>query len=97
MDNSGDIHFLDMRAITQQAEDARLKIFYDTNLGAYHIQSDKPLLIDADLKVGRSSTTDFDEYSSVMIDDNPVTTFKKIVGTVKMTVCVDYYKVYLKV
>lgn len=64
-DNNNNIHFIAMNGINQQTN-TLLKIYYDTDNGCYFLESDTPVIVDADLKVKYNETVDFDGYSRVM-------------------------------
>lgn len=64
-DNNNDIYFISMNGINQQSN-TELKIYYDTDNKCYHIDSDSPVLIDADLKVKYNDSEDYDGYSRVV-------------------------------
>lgn len=68
-DNNNNIYFLSLHGVNQQFN-TMLNIYYDTDNNCYHIQSDKPVMIDADLKVKYNQTEDYDGYSRVMTATN---------------------------
>lgn len=64
-DNNNDIYFISMNGINQQSN-TELKIYYDSDNKCYHIDSDSPVMIDADLKVKYNTSEDYDGYSRVV-------------------------------
>ena len=64
-DNNNNIYFLSLTGINQQSN-TDMKIYYNTDNKCYHIESDSPVLIDADLKVKYNDSDDFDSYSRVV-------------------------------
>ena len=73
------IEFIRLSAINGHNISEQLSIFYDTALNAYHLKTDGPLLIDAQVKVKQSSDRiNIDGYSPVVINDTPITSFYNI-------------------
>lgn len=70
-DNNNDIYFISMNGINQQSN-TEMKIYYDTDNKCYHIDSDAPIMIDADLKVKYNSSDDYDGYSRVVTSTDQI-------------------------
>lgn len=85
-DNDDKIQFINMRSIFSGVDESELSIYYDSNNDAYHISSEKPIVIDANLLVSSDNTEDFDEYSKIITNDNPVTSFKGLCENISYTV-----------
>ena len=53
------------------------KIYYDTVLNVWHINSDIPVVIDSELAVNTedNDSVDIDGYSPILINDTPITVF----------------------
>ena len=67
------IRFMGLKSIYAGSSDARLDIYYDTANNAYVIDSDKDILIDADVRISSSSDNNvYDEYSKPLLSDKEV-------------------------
>lgn len=77
--SDGKIRFLDMKAILSGQSDAQLSIYFDANNQCYVIESDQQIIIDADLYTNQNDDiTSYDEYSSVLKEENSITSLKGI-------------------
>lgn len=91
IDNDENIKFLDLKSIQSGQADVQFKIQYDTNNRCYMIESDNPILINADLEVAYSdtnSTVTYDEYSKVLTqenDTNTITALKSLCSELRYT------------
>lgn len=96
-DNNNNIYFVSLNGINQQTN-TFLNIYYDTDNNCYYLESDTPVLIDADLKVKYNESVDFDGYSRVMTstDTNNVSlsTFYSFCKNMKCTLHRNYDNVY---
>jgi hypothetical protein len=71
---NGRIYFIGLKSIYAGRSDAQLDIYFDTRNNAYVIDSDKDILINADVCVsGSGDTNEYDEYSHVLTQANSVT------------------------
>lgn len=66
---TGEQHIMRLQTTYGGDVSSHLDFYYDSNLRAYHIESDKPILIDADLKVSDNASGNIDGYSSVQTSD----------------------------
>jgi hypothetical protein len=74
----GKIYFMGIKSIYAGSTDARLEIYYDTDNNAYVIDSDKDILIDADVRVKvQGDDNQYDNFSKplVMKDGMSITSF----------------------
>jgi hypothetical protein len=83
--NDENIKFIDLKSIQSGQADVQFRIQYDTNNKCFMIESDNPILINADLEVAYSDTNSsmtYDEYSKVYTQMNKgeavLTTFRSI-------------------
>ena len=73
------IEFITLSAINGYNISEQFKIYYDTALNSYHIQTTGPLLIDAQVKIKESgNNVNIDGYSPVVINETPITSFYNI-------------------
>lgn len=80
------VEFLCLTAINGYNVTDQLNIFYDNALGAYHINTSGPLLIDSEVKVKNSdivNSVHLDGYTPVVINETPITTFYNICKHIK--------------
>ena len=77
-DSDGRINFINMKSVYSGTTDSELSIFYDSDNSAYHIKSEKPIVIEADLKVEGNVTENYDGFSSVLTTDNGFTNWHSI-------------------
>lgn len=78
-DNDDKVEFINMKSIFSGVDESEMTIYYDSNNDAYHINSDKPIVIDGNLLVKYDdNVNDFDEYSRVLTSDNSITAFHNI-------------------
>ena len=67
------IYFLGLKSIYAGSSDAQLNIYYDTANNAYVINSDKDILIDADVRISSSNDINvYDEFSKPLLSDKEV-------------------------
>lgn len=83
--NDENIKFIDLKSIQSGQADVQFRIQYDTNNKCFMIESDNPILVNADLEVAYSDTNSsmtYDEYSKVYTQVNKsesvLTTFRSI-------------------
>ncbi len=83
--NDENIKFIDLKSIQSGQADVQFRIQYDTNNKCFMIESDNPILVNADLEVAYSDTNSsmtYDEYSKVYTQMNKseavLTTFRSI-------------------
>ena len=75
-DDNGKVLFIELDTLYGDSNIAKMELYYDNNLKAFHFSSDQPILFDSPIKVSSASQTqDFDEYSSVITTDTPITGF----------------------
>lgn len=77
--------YLDIKSIQTGMSDAQFRIYYDENNSTYVIDSDRPIRIDADLSVLRSSSSEISGYSGISTSDTPITAFKGVCENTKFT------------
>lgn len=77
-DSDGRINFINMKSVYAGTTDSELSIFYDSDNGAYHIKSEKPIVVEADLKVEGNVTENYDGFSSVLTESNGYTTWHAV-------------------
>ena len=90
---NGRIYFMGLKSIYAGSSDAQLDIYFDTRNNAYVIDSDKDILINADVRVnGSGDSNEYDDYSHVLTSDNSITAWGGVCSQVKwsMTKPVDY-------
>ena len=79
----GKIYFMGLKSIYAGSTDARLDIYYDTDNNAYVIDSDKDILIDADVRIkAQGDDNVYDDFSKPLLttDEVSITSFGGICG-----------------
>ena len=74
----GRIYFMGLKSIYAGSSDARLSIYYDTDNNAYVIDSDKDVLIDADVRISSQGDDNvYDDFSKPLLtgSDMSLTSF----------------------
>ena len=75
IDNDGQVHFINMKSIYSGTTQSEMDIYYNSDNDAFHIESDQPIIINADVKVNQTDSVDYDQFSSVLIEDNSITSW----------------------
>ena len=83
--SSDKISFLSMKSIYSGQAQASMEIYYDKNTDAYHIDSDKPILIDADLQITAGESENYSEYSKILTSENSLTHFCALCNNITWT------------
>jgi len=79
------ISFLSLKSVYSGETQATMEIYYDKNTDAYHIDSDKPILIDADLQVTSGEAENYSEYSKIITSENSLTHFCALCNNITWT------------
>lgn len=79
------ISFFTLKSIYSGETQATMEIYYDKNTDAYHIESDKPILIDADLQITSGETENYSEYSKIITSENSLTHFCSLCNNITWT------------
>ena len=89
---NGRIYFMGLKSIYAGSSDAQLDIYFDTRNNAYVIDSDKDILIDADVRVSASGdTNEYDDYSHVLTQQNSVTAWGGVCSDVTYEISMPSY------
>lgn len=83
--NDGMVRFVDMRSVQAGLGDSRLRIYFDNDRRCFVIESNNPIMIDADLQVSDKNMDDnskYDEYSRVLVSENSLTKFRGLCSKV---------------
>ncbi len=72
-------------------EDGQLTLAYKTTDNAFYVDSNKPVVINGDLKVNASNNVDkeYDNFSTVLTSDDTVTYFKYLCDKLKYSIIYD--------
>jgi len=83
-------------------EDGNLSVYYKTTDNAYYIDSNKPIIINGDLKLNNNDNSigaDYDNFSSVLTSNDTITYFKNICDNLCYNVLYDasvnIYKIHI--
>jgi len=72
-------------------EDGQLTLTYKTTDNAFYVDSNKPVVINGDLKVNADNNVDkeYDNFSTVLTSDDTVTYFKYLCDKLKYSIIYD--------
>lgn len=82
------ISFITLSAINGQYINNNLEVYYDNALESYHIDSDLPIFINAEFKIKpyNDTTQAYDNYSSIVTSENPITSFYNLVNLISFNI-----------
>ena len=80
IDENNRIQLLQLNAIDSNSlEDSTSLVYYDTTDNAFHLNSNVPVVIDADVKINNDSiNTEYDNYSTILTSKSTITYFKSL-------------------
>lgn len=87
--NNGRIYFMGLKSIYAGSSDAQLDIYFDIKNEAYVIESDKEVIVNADLRVSnteREDINEYDEFSRVLTTSNSVTGWSGVCSDIKYSI-----------
>ena len=75
--NSGDIDFVNMDVVYGNSQNANMRIYYDKDQKAYHIDSSYPIMVDSNVYVNYTDDAPdgVDLYSKILTNNNSITGF----------------------
>jgi len=74
IDGNGNIQFVQFSAISDSMlNTGTMRIYFDTTTSTFHISSENPIMVDADVKVKNSIEKDFDGYSKLATSSDSIT------------------------
>ena len=86
-DNDNVVRFVSLKSMFAGKSDTSFDIYYDSNNDAWVFDSDKPVVFDCDVKFnGTGDSGDFDEYSTPLLSDTPMTRFYALCKKIKYSV-----------
>lgn len=92
VDENDNIEMVRMQSIDDvDIEDGQMTLYYKTTDNAYFIESNKPMVINGDLKVlsNNNLSNEFDDYSTVLTSDDTITYFKYLCDKLKYSIIYD--------
>lgn len=91
VDENDNIEMVKMQSIDDvDIEDGKLKVYYKTTNNAYYLDSNSPIVINADIKVNNiNAIPEFDDYSTVLTSDDTISYFKHICDNLIYNVIYD--------
>lgn len=71
-------------------EDGKLSVYYKTTENAFYLDSNKPIIINGDVKINNNTPDiDYDNFSTVLTSDDTITYFKHICDKLRYNVLYD--------
>ena len=102
IDENDNIEMVRMQSIDDvDVEDGKMSVLYKTTENAFYIDSNKPIVIDGDLKVENDNNTnnEYDNFSTVLTSNDPITYFKYLCDNLNYSIIyddlTDQYKVVI--
>lgn len=92
VDENDNIEMVRMQSIDDvDIEDGQMTLYYKTTDNAYFIESNKPMVINGDLKVlsNNNLSNEFDDYSTVLTSNDTITYFKYLCDKLKYSIIYD--------
>lgn len=91
IDENDNIELIKMQSIDDvDIEDGNLDIYYKTTDNAYYLDSNMPIVINSNVKINDSvDNIDYDNYSSILTSNDPITYFKHICDKLRYNVLYD--------
>lgn len=91
IDENDNIELVKMQSIDNvDIEDGNLDVYYKTTDNAYYLDSNMPIVINSNVKINdNANNIDYDNYSSVLTSNDPVTYFKHICDKLRYNVLYD--------
>jgi hypothetical protein len=91
IDENDNIELVKMQSIDDvDIEDGNLGIYYKTTDNAYYLDSNMPIVINSNVKINDSADNiDYDNYSSILTSNDPITYFKHICDKLRYNVLYD--------
>lgn len=92
IDENDNIEMIRMKSIDSiDVEDGDFSLYYKTTENAYYFDSNKPIIINSDLKVQNDNNVEneYDNYSTVLTSDDTVTYFKHICDKLRYNIIYD--------
>lgn len=80
IDENNRVQLLQLNSInTNSIEDGTTQIYYDNDDNAFHLNSNVPIVIDADVKINNDAVNkEYDNYSTVLTSHDTITYFKSL-------------------
>lgn len=92
VDENNNIEMVRLQSIDEvDVEDGKLVVYYKTSDNTYYIESNKPVVINSDLKIDSSNNVnnEYDNYSTVLSSNDTITYFKYLCDKLKYDVVYD--------
>lgn len=91
IDENDNIELVRMKSIDDvDIEDGNFDIYYKTTDNAYYLDSNMPIVINSNVKINDSADNiDYDNYSSILTSNDPITYFKHICDKLRYNVLYD--------
>lgn len=86
------IEMVKMQSIDDvDVEDGKLSVYYKTTENAYYLESNKPIVINSDVKLNTENNTnnEYDNFSTVLTSNDTITYFKHICDKLRYNILYD--------
>lgn len=92
VDENNNIEMVNIQSIDDiDIEDGKLSVYYKTTENAFYLDSNKPIVIDGDVKLNNDNNTnnEYDNYSTILTSNDTITYFKYICDKLRYNVLYD--------
>jgi len=92
VDDNDNIEMVKMQSIDDiDVEDGKLSVYYKTTENAYYLESNKPIVINSDVKLNTENNTnnEYDNFSTVLTSNDTITYFKHICDNLRYNILYD--------
>ena len=95
VDENNNIEMIRIQSIDDvDIEDGKLSIYYKTTENAFYLDSNKPIVIDGDVKLNNDNNinNEYDNYSTILTSNDTITYFKHICDKLEYSIIYDNEK-----
>ena len=92
VNENSNIEMIKMQSIDDvDIEDGNLSVYYKTTENAFYLDSNKPIVINGDVKLNNDNNTnnEYDNFSTILTSNDTVTYFKHICDKLEYTIIYD--------
>jgi len=99
VNENNDIEMISIQSIDDiDVEDGKLSVYYKTTENAFYLDSNKPIIINGDVKLNNDEPgVEYDNYSTILTSNDTITYFKHICDKLEYTIIynssINQYKI----
>ena len=91
VNENNDIEMLNIQSIDDiDVEDGKLSVYYKTTENAFYLDSNKPIIINGDVKLNNEEPNiEYDNYSTILTSNDTISYFKYVCDQLRYTITYD--------